>query len=283
MAERSVFVSDPRYPFYKQVDVSIDWFGGFALSQKRKCEIGLHMNFNAAYPDIKVLEISSSSLKSLGARLSAVSLSKQTLKGVSSVESAFQSSRIYSDGVRTAGPFPEYLFLPGIECKKIVKQASSGMHSYEYYFDGMTFYAPAFHISLFYDFLYLNALLESENSEVREELLSSEYMAFSDLATKALNCQARSAAIFRGLVEAGLIDEVRDYETYHRLFRAGTDGKASGPESYERVPMLHNGWPQPLLPVVPCSFTKKDVEAYYAEHCYMLTNKKSEDNYLDLK
>ena len=80
-----------------------------------------------------------------------------------------------------------------------------------------------------------------------------------------------------------LIDEVRDYETYHRLFRAGTDGKASGPESYERVPMLHNGWPQPLLPVVPCSFTKKDVEAYYAEHCYMLTNIKSEDNYLDLR
>ena len=157
------------------------------------------------------------------------------------------------------------------------------MHSYEYYLDGMTFYAPVFHISLFYDFLYLNALLEPENKEVREELLRSEYMAFSDLATKALNCQARSAAIFRGLVEAGLIDEVRDYETYHRLFRAGTDGKASGPESYERVPMLHNGWPQPLLPVVPCSFTKKDVEAYYAEHCYMLTNKKSEDNYLDLK
>ena len=31
------------------------------------------------------------------------------------------------------------------------------------------------------------------------------------------------------------------------------------------------------------TFTKKDVEAYYAEHCYMLTNKKSENNYLDLK
>ena len=283
MAVRSMFVGVPVHPFYEQIDVSIDWFGGFALSQKRKCEIGLHMNFNAAYPNIRALEVSSSSLMSLGARLSARNLSKRTLRGVSSVESSFQSSRIYSDGNQTVGPFPKYLFLPGKECKALVKQASLGMHSYQYYFDGMTFYAPNHHISLFYDFLYLNALLEPENQEVKNELLSSDYMAFSDLATKSLNCQARSAAIFRGLVMAGLIDEVKDYETYHKLFLTSTDGKAVGPESYERVPMLIKGEIRSLQPLVPCRFTKADVNAYYAEHCYMLTNRKDEDNYLDLK
>ena len=143
MAEKSVFISKPAYPFFEEVHVNIDWFGGFALSQKRKCQIGLHQNFLKAYPDERVLEISSTSLMSLGSRLSAMNLSKRTQKGVTIVESAFQSSRIYSDGVRTVGPFPKYLFLAGRDCKKLVKEAADGMHSYKYDFDGMTFYVPA--------------------------------------------------------------------------------------------------------------------------------------------
>lgn len=282
MAERSVFGYKTTYPFYKDIHVSLVWFGGFALSQKRKCEIGLHENFKAAYPNEKVLEISSTSLMSLGARLSAIKLKKRTKRGITYVEPAFQSSRIYSDETRRVGPFPEYMFLPGKECKKIVKKESLGMHSYQYYFDGLTFYAPEHHISQFYDFLYLNALLEPENEVVMKELLNCGYTAFSDLATKSLNCQARSAAIFVGLVKAGLIDEVRDYETYLKLFRTSIDGRAIGPESYEEVPPFINGAYRPLSPVVPCKLGKKEVEAYYAEHCYMLTNRKSEDNYLDI-
>ena len=44
MAEKSVFISKVEYPFFEEVHVNIDWFGGFALSQKRKCQIGLHRN-----------------------------------------------------------------------------------------------------------------------------------------------------------------------------------------------------------------------------------------------
>ena len=77
----------------------------FALSQKRKCQIGLHQNFLMEYPKEKILEISSSSLVSLGAKLSAMHLSKRTLKGITTVESVFQSSRIYSDGIKRIGPF----------------------------------------------------------------------------------------------------------------------------------------------------------------------------------
>lgn len=188
MAEKSVFISKMEYPFFEEVHVNIDWFAGFAMSQKRKCQIGLHQNFLMAYPDEKVLEISSTSLMSLGSRLSAMNLNKRTQRGLTTVESAYQSSRIYSDGVKTVGPFPDYLFLPGRECKKLVKAASGGMHSYMYEFDGMTFYAPAWHISQFYDFLYLNALLEPENKGVKEQLLAEEFTCFTDLATKSLNC-----------------------------------------------------------------------------------------------
>ena len=151
---------------------------------------------------------------SLGSKLSAMNLSRRTQKGLTTVESASQSSRIYSDGVKTVGPFPDYLFLPGRECKKLVKEASEGMHPYRYEFNGMTFYASTWHISQFYDFLYLNALLEPENKEVKEQLLVEKYTCFTDLATKSLNCQARSAAIF-----VGVIDEVGDYRSYLKLFR----------------------------------------------------------------
>lgn len=283
MAEKSVFISKTEYPFFEEVHVNIDWFSGFALSQKRKCQIGLHQNFLMAYPNEKVLEISSASLMSLGSKLSAMNLSKKTQKGLTTVESAFQSSRIYSDGVRTVGPFPDYLFLPGRECKKLVKDASDGMHSYKYEFDGMIFYAPAWHISQFYDFLYLNALLEPENEKVRAQLLKEGYTAFTDLAIKSLNCQARSAAIFVGLTRSGLIDEVRDYDSYLKLFRTQANGKAAGSQTYEHVQLLYKDKVRLFSPIVPCRFHKADVEAYYAEHCSILTNRKEEDNYLDLR
>ncbi len=283
MAEKSVFVSRTEYPFFEEIHVNIDWFGGFALSQKRKCQIGLHQNFLRAYPEERVLEISSSSLFSLGSRLSAMNLRKRTRKGLTTVESAFQSSRIYSDGVRTVGPFEEYLFLPGRKCKKLVKEKSLGMHSYMYEFDGMTFFAPEWHISQFYDFLYLNALLEPENEEVKGQLLKEDYTAFTDLATRSLNCQARSAAIFVGLTKAGLVSEVKDYDSYLKLFRTKADGKADGPHAYEHVQLLRKDKVKLLSPIVRCSFHKEDVESYYAEHCSMLNNSKDEDNYLDRK
>ena len=54
MAEKSVFISKVEYPFFEEVHVNIDWFGGFALSQKRKCQIGLHQNFLMEYPKEKM-------------------------------------------------------------------------------------------------------------------------------------------------------------------------------------------------------------------------------------
>lgn len=255
----------------------------FALSQKRKCQIGLHQNFLMEYPKEKILEISSSSLVSLGAKLSAMHLSKRTLKGITTVESVFRSSRIYSDGIKRIGPFPEYRFLPGRECKKLVKEAAKEMHSYQYELDGLTFYAPVHHISQFYDSLYLNALLEPENEEVKNKLLQENYTAFTDLATRSLNCQARSAAIFVGLVRAGLIDEVRDYFSYLKLFRTQENGKTIGSESYEHVQLLYKDRVKLFSPVIPCRFHKAEVEDYYAERCDVLTNCKETDNYLDLR
>lgn len=283
MAEESVFVSKNSYPFFEEIHVNIEWFGGFALSQKRKCETGLHQSFLHAYPSEKSLEISSTSLMYLGTRLSAMNLSKRTKTGLTTVESAFQSSRIYFDGGEQIGPFPEFLFLPGKECKRLVKEASHGLHSYRYEFDGVVFPAPRFHISLFYDFLYINALLEEENKEAARELLEGKYSAFTDLATKSLNSQARSCAIFAGLAKAGVIDQVRDYQSYLRLFRVTESGQAVDSSAYENVQLLtgKNGV-QLLSPVVPCYMGKDTVEEYYRVSYPYLTNKKNDpENYVD--
>lgn len=136
MATRSVFVSKDYYPFFEEIKVEFDWFPGFALSQKRKSQISLHQNFLYSYPNESVLEISSASLYSIGSELSAMHLSKRTVLGLTTVESAFRSSRIYGSGDNVIGPFHEYLFLPGKKCKKKVKEFAGGMISYEYMFDG---------------------------------------------------------------------------------------------------------------------------------------------------
>lgn len=281
MAQRYVFISKSTYPYYEKIYVSLDWFGGHALSQKRKCEIGLHQNFLAVYYNYKCLEISGASLMLLGNDLSAMNLSKKTSQGLTTVESAFQSSRVYSDGERRIGPFHEYLFAPGKESKKRVKEASEGLISREYSFDGMTFYAPDYHISLFYDYLYMNALLEEENQGVLESLLEGGYNAFSDLATLSINSQARSAAIFVGLYLAGKLDEIKEFDSYLKLFRTDMEGKALEKNAYENVQLLDaKGKEEALSPIVPISFNREQVEAYYQEHCSMLNNKRNRDNYI---
>ena len=287
MTERSVFVSKDVYPFFEEIRVKCEWFGGFALSQKRKCEIGLHQNFLRVYPNEKILEISSAATNPLGKKLSAMNLKKRVRTvdnekerlGVTSVESAFQSSRVYSDGDIKIGPFSEYLMVSGKESKKRVKELSQGMHSYQYEFEKEIFYAPNYHISLFYDYIYLNALLEEENKDVMNELISGGYSAFSDLATLSLNNQARSCAIFIGLFRAGLLDKVKSKRMYLELFRTREDGTAAL-GAYENAQVFCNGKVDLFSPIVPGFYQRNEIEEYYSKHFGHLSNKKINDEFI---
>ena len=282
MAERSVFVSKDVYPFFEEIRVQFDYFQGFALSQRRKSQLSLHMNFGAAYPKEKVLEISTASLYSLGSALSALHLKKRTQSGITTVESAFQSSRIYG-AYDEIGPFPELLFFPPRECKKMVVERSCGLISRHGRFEGVDFYSPDHFPSLFFNFIYLNALCEEENKAVADKLIAEGYTAFSDLATKAVNSQARTCAIFVSLVKNGLIEKVRDYGSYLSLFRTTADGEPIGKKSYENVQLMDPKCRVNLLsPVVPHVFTRGDVERWYELNGTHLTNRRTADNFLDL-
>lgn len=273
MAQKSVYITKNKYPYFEEIGVNCTWFGGFAQIQKTKCIISVHENFKAAYPDYPICEISHASPVQMGKDLSAMSLKKYVPSEQSycCMESVFQSSRIYTNPEtgETIGPFKEYLHLDGKSCKKKVKELSNGWHSYTYDFEDILCPAPDFHISLFYDWIYISALLEEANEPVRKALLDSGYSAFTDLATSSLNSQARSCAIFMSLAELGLLDQIQDFDSYCELFRVDRQNAPtySCKGSYYDVQMLGKNHKYRLIhPAVEQTFSKEDVEEYYHKH-----------------
>lgn len=104
--------------------------------------------------------------------------------------------------------------------------------------------------------------------------------AFTDLATKALNSQARSCAIFMSLYKLGLIEKVKDYDSYLELFRVGNkDGHfISLDGAYKDVQLLRKSNAVSLLrPCINKTVSVEDVEVYYRKYYSHLTNKKSDD------
>lgn len=284
MAERSIYLSCPQYPYFEEITVEMPWFGGFALSQVRKCEVALHANYCSQYPKEKPLAVARASTRRLGAELSALNLLKQTAHGLESVESVFQTSKVFYNGARKIGPFPELLQqgLPGKECKKQVKEASRGLIATQYEFEGKTFTAPDYHYSLFYDYLYLSALQESQNKGLKERLLAGGYTSFSDLATtKAYNTQARTCAMFVGLHRAGLLGDSLSAEDYLRMFRTRPDGEPVDESAYENVRISHPGKPHYLTTFVACTVGEEEVRRIFQESYSHLSHKKSVPDYIE--
>lgn len=82
-------------------------------------------------------------------------------------------------------------------------------------FDGKEF--PLEPKTIFYDYIYINALFE--NKELAKEIM--KYDAFTDIEfnpDKSLNCQAKAAATFVSLTRMGLIDRVRDFKIFAKLY-----------------------------------------------------------------
>lgn len=205
--------------------------------------------------------------------MSAMSLLKfvPSAQKYMSMESVFQSSRIYKNPTtgETIVPFKECMTLDGKMAKKSIKERSNGWHSYEYQFEGIKCPAPDFHISLFYDYIYMSGLLEAANVIVRDELLHSTYTAFTDMATASLNSQARSCAIFVSLFKLGLLDRIKDFENYCQLFRVNLNNvlKFNAAGAYNDVQLLGKKNRYTLLrPAVQETFSKDDVMTYYQKN-----------------
>jgi hypothetical protein len=232
MAERPVFipVTDPEY-LVKTKFVSFDWFPGFSLAQKQKSITSLHKNIFEQLKIQSILEISSKSLTEDGIKASAFNLMIETKKYNKkfSVECAFQASKVFDDG----GPFVDILEKTSREAKKDERLKTSG-HLKAFKFYQTTW--PLEPKTLFYDWLYINAL--SNNKNIANSILN--YECFTDIEfnhERSINCQAYSAALYVSLSERGLLEQaLTSHEHYIKIINSyKTDGARDNVSNGQRL------------------------------------------------
>jgi hypothetical protein len=178
--------------------IEFQWVPGLALSQGRKSVINLHSAAISKHGINSILEISTRSQNPLGIEFSAFNLQVSVLGRKYPVEAVYQASKVFQNG----GPFLDMMSLSALDSKRDLRLKNSG-ELIGFRFEGEDW--PLTTSPNFYDYLYIRALLESEN---RRKLL--EFESFSDIAFnqnslksragKSFNCQARSAAIYVSLL-----------------------------------------------------------------------------------
>lgn len=215
MAERPVFVPKNSAPFYDVVSIGFKWNGGFAVSQKQKNIKAIHDGFRLLYPDANLLEISSKSLVETGVKLSAFNLMKYVpeLEKSIPVENVYQAGKVFVNGCQ----YTDLMLVSPRDAKRDERLKNSG-RLVGFRFDGQDF--PLKPESAFYDYIYLNALLE--NNELLQEI--SKYNGFTDIEfnpQKSISTQAKSVAVYVSLAELGLTEKIRDYNSFCNLFFKG--------------------------------------------------------------
>ena len=213
MAERPAYVTTMKAPYVSVYKPEFTGNAGLNAVQKQKNIATLHDAFKRMSPESNVLEISSKSLQPLGVKLSAFNLKKYvpSLEKSVPLECVFQGGKIFAAG----GPYTDLYTETARAAKKDERLRSSGE------LRGFTFEGeqmPLFPKTAFYDWLYINALME--NQELAEQVM--EYDAFTDIEfnpNKSLNCQARAAALFVAMKRLGRLEDCRDFKGFLTAIR----------------------------------------------------------------
>lgn len=202
MAIRKVFkvnLHDNNY--VDTINVEFEWNPGFSRVQKEKNINALHKCYHQIFKNDNILEISSKSSNKLGIDLSAFNLTFTTLKknNTFTVESAFQSSKKFEFG----GPYKDLIDKDPRTAKKDIRLKTSGNLISFIFFNQEWPLEPK---TLFYDWLYINALYKKE--DLSNNILN--YDAFTDIEfnhNRSINCQAYSAALFVSLYKRNLLTQ----------------------------------------------------------------------------
>jgi hypothetical protein len=200
MTTRPLFIPKSEEIGVEEKMIEFQWFPGFAASQKKKSIASFHesakrLGFKS------LLEISSKSEDSLGIKLSAFNLTITTKKNNTtfSVESAFQGSKVFERG----GPYKDLFLKSSLEAKRDIRLKESGdLVGFEFF--GKNF--PAVPRTFFYDWIYINALVQNEC--LCEEVVN--YDGFSDIEfnpKKSINCQAHAVALFLSIKKNDALSE----------------------------------------------------------------------------
>ena len=232
MAKRPIFIPQKSGATLVQTKyVEFQWFPGMSIPQKQKSIYSLHEAAISERICIGPLEISSKSPLELGVKLSAFNLTAITKKlmRVFTVESAYQSSKIFENG----GPYNDLLYSPSREAKMDSRLKESGR------LIGFEFFGEKWDLEPktgFYDWLYINAL---HKKDLAVEQLN-KYDAFTDIEfnpEKSINCQAYSVALYKALEWRGLItDAISNKKTFLSIINSAPVSNSS--ENTEIQPRL---------------------------------------------
>lgn len=208
MATRPVFEIGYSAPYYIEQPIDFVWNKGLNINQKRKNVMALHETYKTKFPTKYILEISSKSLQEDGLPLSAFKLQKfvPSLQKTLPVENIYQGGKVFENG----GPCLDMYDMTAREAKKDERLHSLGLVT-GFYYEGQIY--PIEYYDAFYNWIYINALIE--NPSLSTPLLN--YNAFTDIEFNPQNgvsCQARSAAIFVSLTKLGMLEVVKDFESF---------------------------------------------------------------------
>lgn len=204
MAERPIFIPTTEADGYvKRIDLEIPWAGGFAEVQKKKNIRSLHDAAKKA-GHAPLLEVSSKSDEIAGRHLSAFHLRVSLGGRDMALENAFQGSKVFEHG----GPYTDLFDVEPREAKRDPRLRTSGsLKGFE--FDGFQF--PLKPTTVFYDWLYLNAIFPHRQWLKNRVDGEMRYDGFSDIEfnpSKSINCQAKSCALFVSLMRE---DKLENY------------------------------------------------------------------------
>ena len=205
MAKRICFIPRPnKQPIFEEIEVDFQYYNGFSYTQKKKSITALHQSIHNYDKNLKILEISTKSQNEIGVALSAFNLEvhDEKSKRMIPLENIFQSSKVFTND----GPFRDLIEVKPHEAKSDTRLKNSGE------LIGFSYNGKLWELepkTMFYDWLYIHAL--ASNEFLAKQVL--EYNAFTDMEfnhKKSINCQARSVAIFVGLVLSNKLPIVLD-------------------------------------------------------------------------
>ncbi len=209
-ATRPIFIpSSAEDKHVESLDITFEWFGGFHTSQKIKSMNSLHKN--AKKENISnILEVSTKSDKVLGNSLSAFNLIVEKNNKVISLESAYQGSKVFTNG----GPYQD-LYDDTKDFKNTISIKKDPRIDKSFEIISFKFYEETWETepkTAFYDWLYLNSIHKYSHQFDNLDMKFLDilgYAGFTDIEfnpKKSINCQARSCALFVSLYKKNLIE-----------------------------------------------------------------------------
>lgn len=193
MATKMCFAVNEKSVF-EEIIVEYEHTDGLVSLQKQKNVLSFHKSIQERFEGKRIIEISTKSQSPFGVSLSAFNL---MLDGYP-VECVYQSSKVFEGNVQ----FENLLTESAKTAKKfIMENVSLPVIGFRY--KGEEFgLLPR---SMFYDYTYISALLESKS----DVSIIGDYDIFTDIEfdeKTGYNCQARACAIYAYMLRTGKVN-----------------------------------------------------------------------------